>query len=306
MKSGGLVAFLLLLPACDPSGAGCRIDADCPGMACVNGMCKPLAGADFAGASDAGMGQADFSSGAPDGFTPDASPSCSLNGDGVLTRAEAPVMAGLGGLFAVNQSGSTVPVSMAKTNGKWDLSQPVANERKSFSQLMSPAGTWWAADFPTATYAERLDDGGALLGVYRITTDALELLGVVSEQDGLQKTRLTYVTPIPVLKFPLQMGSTWQAESDVSGLNQGIFYAGHDSYGFSVVERGPTVVPLGQFDTLRLRLDARVTSGFVVLTRITYLYMAECYGAVARIRSRDNESSGDFTQATEYRRLAAP
>jgi hypothetical protein len=48
------------------------------------------------------------------------------------------------------------------------------------------------------------------------------------------------------------------------------------------------------------------TEGLYSVTRVTYLHMAECYGAVARIRSTDNESSNDFTQAAEYRRLASP
>jgi hypothetical protein len=63
-------------------------------------------------------------------------------------------------------------------------------------------------------------------------------------------------------------------------------------------------VPAGSFDTLRLRMNYSETVGVYVTTRITYLYLAECYGAVARIRSQDNETSADFTTASEYRRLA--
>jgi hypothetical protein len=67
-----------------------------------------------------------------------------------------------------------------------------------------------------------------------------------------------------------------------------------------------TKVPAATFDTLRLRAHYTQTYGFLVTTRITLIHLAECYGAVARIRSRDNETVEDFTQAAEYRRLAAP
>jgi hypothetical protein len=309
MRTRWAMWLVLIACGCEPSTIGCRVDGECSGGVCVAGSCRSLGNADLAGADggviDGPPSPYDFS-GVPDGFSPDAPTSCSLNADGTLQRSEAPFLVGLGGLFAINPSGSTVQVALKASAGTWDFSTAVPGEHKSFSQLVSPAGTWWAADFPTATYAERLDDGQALYGVYRATADALELLGVVSEQSGLQQTKLSYATPIKVLQFPLAVGSQWVSESDVSGTASGIFFAAHEKYSFSADARGTTKVPLGSFDTLRLRFDYRQTYGFLVTTRITYLHLAECYGAVARVRSRDNESSADFTQATEYRRLAAP
>ena len=65
-------------------------------------------------------------------------------------------------------------------------------------------------------------------------------------------------------------------------------------------------MPAGSYDTLRLRFDYTQTVGFVVTKRITFIHMAECFGNVARIRSKDNETNADFTTATEYRRMATP
>jgi hypothetical protein len=286
--------------------AACRGDGDCSGGACVAGQCKPLAGADLSGAvSD--LGVADFATAIPDGWNPDAlTASCSFNDDGTITRAEEPFMVGLGALFAVNAPGTTVPVSVVPQNGAWDFSAPVSGEAKQFDQLVSPSGQWWAADFPTATYAERIDDGQQAYGVFRVGTDKLEMLGVVSDQGGATRTELTYATPIVVLQFPLSVGTTWSAQSTVSGVADGVAFFATEQYTFTVDQRGMTKVPAATFDTLRLKMSYRQLYGALVTTRITYLHLAECYGTVARIRSQDDETSDNFTQAAEYRRLANP
>jgi hypothetical protein len=313
VAAGLAFAYALALTGCDAPTKGCRIDLEChAGEACVVGVCRTIVtsggGGDDggAGAPDLAGGGADLAQPIPDGFTPDAPVGCGFNGDGVITRAEAPFAVGLGGIFAVPPPSTTVTVTTRPTATGWDFSAPVAGERRLYSQLLSPSGTWWAADFPSATYAERLDDANALFGVYRVGADALELLGVVSETDGLTRTKLTYATPIPVMKFPLREGDRWTAESGVSGLANGFAFVATERYTFTVDKRGTTKVPLGQFDTLRLRFDYRQTYGLYVTTRISYIHLAECYGAVARIRSTDGETDGDFTEATEYRRLATP
>lgn len=287
---------------------GCRSDDDCgAGQACVVGECRTLAGADLSAAVDLGGGAADFDVPVPDGWSPDAlAASCTFNGDGTITRAEESFTVGLGALFAVNPPGTTVPVNNVPVNGVWDFSAPVSNEQKNFDQLLSPNGQWWAADFPTATYAERIDDGQQAYGVFRVDADKLVMLGVVSDQGGVTRTELTYATPIVTLQFPFSVGSTWTSESDVSGVASGYAFFAHEKYVFSVDQRGTTKVPAASFDTLRVKMQYTQTYGALVTTRITYLHMAECYGAVARIRSQDNEPSADFTQAAEYRRLANP
>ncbi len=313
----GLLAFTALLLAallaagCVGDTIGCRDDGDCAGQACVAGQCRPFAGADLAGAGVPDLGPAgptrDLATPIPDGWSPDAlAAACTFNGDGVLDRSEAPFIPGLGGLFAVNASGSTVAVNLNAQNGVWDFSAPVSGETKVFDQLLSPGGTWWAADFPTATHAERVEDGQAVWGVYRATSTALQLLGLVSDDDGLTKTELTYATPIDVLRFPLHVGDQWTSDSDVTGTYSGAFFAAHETYTFVADQRGTTKVAAGSFDTIRLRTNYQQVYGFLITTRVMYLHLAECYGAVARVRSQDDESSNDFSTAAEYRRLATP
>jgi hypothetical protein len=302
-----LCACIISLAGCGGEKSGCTVEDDCAaGEACVNGQCRALAGADLSGAA-ADLGGADFATPIPDGWNPDAlTASCNFNGDGTITRAEEAFTVGLGALFAVNAAGTNVPVDNVAHNGTWDFSGAVSSEAKQFDQLVSPSGQWWAADFPTATYGERIDDGQQAYGVFRAGADKLEMLGVVSDQSGFNQTKLTYATPIVVLQFPMSVGTTWTSESDVSGTASGVAFFAHEKYIFSVGERGMTKVPAATFDTLRLKMAYTQTYGALVTTRITYLHLAECYGAVARVRSKDNETSADFTQAAEYRRLANP
>lgn len=296
-----------LAAGCGGSDAACRLDEDCgPGQACVVGACRPLSGVDLSAAADLGSA-ADLAPAIPDGWSPDAlAASCTFDGDGTITRDEESFIVGLGALFAVNAPGTNVPVDVVAKNGVWDFSAPVSSERKQFDQLVTPAGQWWAGDFPTATYAERIDDGQQAYGVFRVSADKLEMLGVVSDQGGVNRTELTYATPIVVLKFPLSVGTSWTSQSNVSGLAAGIGFLANEKYAFSVDQRGTTKVPAGSFDTLRLRMDYTQVYGALVTTRISYLHLAECYGAVARVRSRDDETAQDFTQAAEFRRLATP
>jgi hypothetical protein len=309
------VALLLLFAACgSDSTHACRDDQDCPGQACVNGTCRPLAGGGDL-SSTVGTDGANTTAGdlaqpletPPDGgLALDAlAASCSFNSDGVIQRSEAPFLVGLGALYAVNPSASTVPVNETAVSGVWDFSAAVTNESKVFDQILSASGQWWSKDFPDASYAEKLEDGQSILGVYRAGADKLELLGLVSEQSGVSQTELTYDQPISILQFPVKQGDHFTSQANLTGQLNGFFgFIAQDSYDITVDQRGTTKVPVGSFDTLRIRINYTETVNFVPTTRITYLHLAECYGAVARVRSQDNETSNDFTQAAEYRRLA--
>jgi hypothetical protein len=312
LRLGSPILLAAALAGCSAdSSFHCRSDNDCGGSLCVNGVCRPLAPAPdlSSGTMPDGAVAADLAQPitppADGGLALDAlAASCSFNSDGVIQRSEAPFLVGLGALYAVNPSGSTVPVNLTPAAAGWDFSAAVANESKIFDQILSPSGQWWSADFPSASYAEKLEDGQPILGVYRAAADRLELLGLVSEQSGFQKTELTYATPISILRFPISVGDHFTAGSDLSGTLDGFAFFGHDSYDITVDKRANTKVPAGSFDTLRLRINYTQTVGLVDTTRITYLHLTECYGAVARVRSQDNEPSNDFTQAVEYRRLA--
>jgi hypothetical protein len=295
--------------ASTPVDGSCRVDGDCQaGQACVAGECRAVAGAADLGAPPA-VGDLSRPASQPLDLTPPAaldgaSPVCSFNHNGVIDRDELPVLVGLGGLYAINGAGQPVTVSLQQQGGQWDYSAPATGDRKHFDQLQSPVGTWWSGEFPDATYAEELDADSGLLGVYKATATSIQLLGVVSASAGLTQTDLKYATPIDVLRFPLQAGASWTSASTVSGQASGVLFGAYEEYVFTVDERGQVKVPAGTFDSLRVRMSYTQTIGALVTTQYTDLFLTECYGLVARLRSQDDEPNVDFTTASEYRRLA--
>jgi hypothetical protein len=131
-------------------------------------------------------------------------------------------------------------------------------------------------------------------------------LGAVSPTDGLDRTLLTYDPPIDVLRFPLGSGDHWTVSASLSGVASGIGFFATETWTMNVDDSGKAKTPAATFDVLRLRVDYQQTYGFAVTTHISYLFLAECYGVVTRVRSTTGETNASFTQASEYRRLAAP
>ena len=83
------------------------------------------------------------------------------------------------------------------------------------SPTLSLDGTWYEGVFSGASYAVKLADGSDLLGVFRVDTDALLLLGVVSPDAGFDRTELTYDPPAVTLDLPLSEGKSWSSLSTV-------------------------------------------------------------------------------------------
>lgn len=307
-------ASLGLLPGCDSGKKSCRVDSECgAGLACANGTCVPRGDVDMAVKQQAPQDLAgdDLAlPGPPDGFSADAfTAGCNFNGDGTIERSEIPAMPGLGGFFDVNPANSTTTVQVEPVNGVWDFSQVGATDEKIYEGLDAPSGQWWAADFPTASYSDLVDEGSQTYGVYQITDTQLLLLGLVSRSADYPETEYTYATPIVVLQFPFKKGDTWTTTSTASGWADGIyinpFYPAVETWKTTVDEAGTVKTPLATFQALRLRVDYTQDYG-TETTRIIYVWVAECYGAVARIQSQDGETNADFTTAAEYRRIAAP
>jgi hypothetical protein len=304
-----LVALALLASGCVADDIGCRVDSECGEQVCVAGACIDKAGTQSGpNALDGGAGN-DLAqpTSAPDGFAADAfSGSCPFNGDGVLQRAEIPAMPGLGGFFMATPSDESTTVDLTKKSGGWDFSGSKPGDTKVFDGLSSPTGAWWQSSFPEASYGQLLDAETGYLGIYQIDDGHLYLLGVVSPDPGFYRTELSYDPKIDVLRFPLANGDHWTVTSNVSGLASGIGFFATETWAMAVDDRGQAKTPAATFDALRLRVDYEQVYGLAVTHRISYLFLAECYGVVTRVRSTAGETSGNFTKASEYRRLAAP
>jgi len=234
---------------------------------------------------------------------------CPANGNGILERAEAMVSFDESLLFRTQPLGEEVSVDLAGVleDGvrTWHFEEEVEGERVVEEQAWPIEGTWFEDDFPTATHFAPLSEEYGYDGVYRLDDDALYLLGFVSADD--EDTRVTYDPPVPLLRFPLEEGDRWEVTTVGSGwysMTLWIPFYDTETYTFTADAFGDVVVPAGRFPVLRVRSELTQTVGLVVTRRIAYSFMAECWGRVAQVASRDNESELQFDVAADYRRLA--
>jgi hypothetical protein len=311
-----LAGLVAALAACaSPTEHACRVGGDCASGVCnTDGTCAPAA--DDAGTSDSSPGAADARPGspdanpaAPDGATsPDAPATSCANQDGTITRGEVTFAAGAHENMRIGQEATVDTAGMANPDGTraWDLSGMLANDQDVDVATLPLAGTWYAGNFPDATYAAQLSQSSTLLGVFRATDTELQLVGVVSP-DGNPATRtlLTYDPPATILRFPLAMGASFSSTSTVSGQAPPVFLASYvETYDSTVDATGTLATPFGSFPVLRLRTTlTRTTGGIPTIVR-TFTFVAECYGAVAVVTSNPDETQTEFTTAAEARRIA--
>ena len=306
MGALGLVLLAAGAAGCaagSPVGADCDSGADCESGACRDGVCvdaETTTGSGGAGGEGGGASQATATSSS----TSTGSGVCMPNGDGTVERSELPLGPGLSATYRV---ASDVTVDLVGTGSGadrvWDFSGAFPGDKSIVIETTALGGTWYGGIFPNASYSSRLADSSDLLGVFALGDTALALVGVVSPAEGVSRTELTYETPVPTLQFPLSESSAWQADSNVSGLAQGIgaFYI--EQYEFDVDARGTVKTPFGDFPVLRLRVDLTRWIGAVPTTQRSFVFVAECFGPVATVVSQPNELTVEFTSASELRRL---
>lgn len=309
------LSWLLLLPALvacaatGSAGAQCSVGAECTSGVCtVDGVC--------ADSSGAGGGQSSSSSASSSSSTSTSSTSsgaggggsgggslCSPNKDGVITRSEVPLQAGLHATFraAENATVDTAGKTLGDGSRAWDLDVALPGDHGELVETLPLAGQWFAADFAGSTYAARLSDTQPLLGVFEVTADALLLHGVVSPTGGATQTELKYQPPVKVLAFPIQAGATWSTSATVSGQASGVPGVYSESYQSSVDAHGTLKTPFGTFDVQRVRTNLTRAG---VPTSHSFTFVTECFGSIANVTSQNYETAAEFTNAAEVVRLA--
>ena len=291
----------------DNADPACLNRNDCPtGQICVMGECRPEVAQDGGvdGGSDAGP-DAGRDGGAPDGGSPDSGV-CDYVDDGVINRQELVIEVGMGATYRVNQDTPvTVDLVGQMSGGEplWDFSQGTSSDRSVVDELLPVVGTWFAADFPDATYAALLDEGLGTLGVYRVTADAVSMLGIVSQTAN--ETLLTYDPPVDLMRFPIALNDHYIVETTSSGTYSWTLFTAEETYEFTVDARGRVVVPAGSFHAARIRTDfmQHIPYTAIYVERILYVWVTECFGVVARVQSEDGETEPLFTAAAEFRRM---
>jgi hypothetical protein len=323
-----LTTFVVLLlalaaGACSNNTPECRVGADCASGICrSDGTCEPVGedggtdgedgtvtdGADGDEVTDGGDRNGEADGSADGGETEedgDGGGFCQPNHNRVIERDEVSLRVGLHATFRVAQDATVDTAGQSQPDGSrvWDLSGALPGDHSVIAELQSPIGTWYAPEFPEATYVSKLRDGENLLGVFQVTDQALLLLGVVSPDDGITKTELHYDPPVTVLSFPFQEGNSWSTDSTVSGLALGVYTIYSEDYDNQVDAYGRLETPYGSFEVLRVRVVLTRTVGIAVTRIRTFSFAAECFGTVANIHSNENESEEEFTEAAEVWRL---
>lgn len=328
-----LVVGALHAAGCDGTDHGwvCRVDAECASGRCLpDGSCgEPAtasadvgAGSRFGDAAQSGNdASADGVSGsdaaATDAGATDAASSnpggtaaflCKPDHDGKVDRKEMHFAAGLSAPFRVARDAKfqAAGEDLVGQGKVWDLVGPFEGDEDLAIATLPVQGAWFEADFVGATYAAQLDTGSPLLGVFEATGDRLLLRGVVSPENDLFKTSLTYDPPAVVLQFPLDLGTSFQSVSEVKGFKDGVYSIWYETWSSKVDSKGAVKTPFGNFPALRVQTTLTRKVGVMDFVTRSLAWVAECYGTVASARSPLGASSVDFPVADELRRIAPP
>ncbi len=289
-----VVSCSALIAGCGTTAELCVRDSECESGFCrADGTCGPASDSDAM---------------PPDGMPGDGQTAlCTPDHDGSITRAELPLVAGKQANFRIATDATFDTAGTASGNGtrSWNLDLALANDADHEIALLAPTGQWWEASFPTASYAVRLAEGSDLLGVFRVTDTALTLLGVVSPDPGTFRTELEYDPPATILELPVAASDAWTSTSTVSGTAQGAITAYTEKYDATVDVTGTMTTPYGEFPVIRVATDLDRTSlGTPIASTRSFAWMAECFGSVANVTSQSFESSQEFDDPAEVRRLA--
>lgn len=240
------------------------------------------------------------------GTAPDLSPTCVGNNDGRIDRDELQFPLGLTVKYLDNPNGTTVTVNpdgqMTANGRQWDLTNTQGDAVG--LTLLPVQGQWFAPSFPGATYFTVSDVGSGTLGIFKVTDNALQIMGFASSEPN--KTLLVYNAPIDSVRFPVQQGDAYVTGATVvNGTLNGMPWAEQDTYQISVDATGTAVLPFLSFsNTLRVHVElTQSLAGGVAIKRIQHLFFHECYGEVGRMVSNPGETDPSFTTAAEFRRL---
>lgn len=245
---------------------------------------------------------------------PDPQPlECVPNLDAQIDRSELKPAIGTPVRYVISPSGQDRAVDLAGTpnaDGElvWDFTTDYADDQALTVTPASLEGKWYASSFPDGAFVTPFDREGGLETIGFVADSGFQLLGIASrEEDPAEgRTLLVYDPPITLLQFPAEVGQSFVSSGEiVNGLVRGLPYAGRDTYEVNIDAIGQIDLPQLTFEeVLRVRTKVTVEPAVgAVAVRYQTSFFSECFAEVARATSKDGESSPDFTEAAELRRL---
>jgi hypothetical protein len=320
------LALALLAPVpwgCSDNTAECTVAADCPaGQTCSDGHCLPEYKPDGSKpATDGGTEAAIADQGEDKYVFPDLGPGdgplCPANNNGKVEREELVITVPTSVTYELGTE-ITVDLAGASSGGQtvWDLTAAASDDHPQ-PLALDTLPAWAAGSFTpppgNITYTMLMDTELDAYGVFTVSDTQMLLLGMISgEQD---KGELSYSTPIEMLHFPVQAGDSYTSDSLATGhwvlsfcptcwLCTECPLNNWDSYEVTVAGTGKLKLPGVTLDVVLVRTT--VTQNWWSTTTV-FMFMAECYGTVARVIV-DGDPGTNLSQvvAKERWRLASP
>lgn len=235
---------------------------------------------------------------------------CMPNLDGRIDVAELSGQVGLRGRY--ERSLGPIAVDVDGTIGAdgrrvWDWREATGEPL----EIVVEGTGWWRDEVPEATMAVPAGGEGTELLLLSSDERGLWLHGYASaaENPPKQHILLRYATPVPSLRFPLQVGDTWSADVAKTGVYLGQPFNGSDRWQVSVDAAGEMRLPdLSAGPALRVRttVEARSALGASSVVHQTVFYF-ECLGELGRAVSSalPAGTAPDWSAAAE-RRILVP
>jgi hypothetical protein len=236
----------------------------------------------------------------------------------IITSSDILGLVGKSQIIETDTTGSiTVNVGSAGTNQTWDFRSVILQVDQVANQFLAPQGTPFAAQFPQANFVQKSflpsQPDYAIYLYLQVTTNNLRTLGggVVSEDTSFAN----FADASDLAPLPLQFGTTWNStESDTLGIPPTFAIITTTTTNNTVDAAGTVRLPIGDFDCLRIRSNHKTVSktivnGIVVsadsTTNIDYAWASKNNFFVAIISSQDDETNPNFTNASNFGRLAS-
>ena len=211
----------------------------------------------------------------------------------------------------------TVDVGSAGPNQSWNFSS-IPTHLENTVSIISPAGTPFEDDFPTANFVEfyNMSAGDTVFQLYsyaEVSSDLFLTLGdgniihIPSFIDTSYADSSREETPLP-----LTYGSQWSTENGDTTDYVSFKYVTVEKSENTVDAWGTVTVPAGTFDCLRLRENYSYVTKSVIgdfevtidsTSNINYTWLSKNNYAICNIESQDGETNPEFTTASYFTRL---
>jgi hypothetical protein len=215
----------------------------------------------------------------------------------------------------------SIPVDVGSpgANQVWDFrTQIIGDTLFSVSEFLMPDETVSASTFPAANMVQKItsptDPGFEIFNFYNLTSEFFINLGDSSNiSAGGFDTTFVFFQNDTLAPFPVAFGNTWlTTEIDTTGFYPINANISIDTTLNTVDGWGTVRLPMGDFECLRLRQDAKVINQTIINgtlfstsvdSFIQYDWISRDIFRVVSAQSQNNDMNPNFTDAQGFGRL---